>query len=96
MTLLVFSAHGIASITLSPGLTLLRGEKMSQVPHLSGRASNYDGESPVASYPSSPANTNEATLEWIVQGTGSVDIVVDYQRGGVHRSSLQIGDTAKL
>ena len=88
--------YGIASMTLSPGLTLLRGEKMCEVPHLTGRASSYDGESPVASYPSSPANTNEATLEWIVQGTGSVDIEVDYQRGGVHRCSVQIGDAAKL
>ena len=85
--------HGIATLRLGDGVQLVHGDRMVEVPHLSGRASAYDSESPVASsYSASPANTHEATVEWIVRGhpLGVIDVEVDFQRGGLHRCSLQI------
>lgn len=90
--------HGIATLNMGNSLTLVYGDRIVEVPHLSGRASAFDSESPVASsYGASPANTHEITMEWIVQGHGVLDVEVDFQRGGMHRCSLQIGDaTSKL
>jgi hypothetical protein len=90
--------HGIAKLSVGNGLALVYGSSMVEVPHLSGRASAFDSESPVASsYGASPANTHETTTEWIVQGHGVLNVEVDFQRGGLHRCSLQIGEaTSKL
>lgn len=82
--------HGIATLTVGDGLTLLHGDRMTDVPHLSGRASAFDSESPVASYGASPANTHETTLEWIVRGRGMLEVQVDLQRGGLHKCLLQV------
>ena len=83
--------HGIATLSLGDGVQLVYGDRVVEVPHLFGRASAFDSESPVASsYGASPANTHETTVEWIVRGDGTIDVEVDYQRGGLHRCSLQI------
>ena len=89
--------HGLASLQLPEGMTLLSGERMTEVPHLQGRAAAFDSESPVASsYGASPVNAHEAHLEWIVHGSGAVEVEVDFQRGGVHRCAVRVGAEAKL
>jgi hypothetical protein len=91
----VVRAHGVATLRVSGDVTLLHGEALVEVPHLSGRSAAYDGESPVASaWGASAANPHEATVEWVVQGSGTLDIEVDYQRGGKHRCSVHIGGGA--
>ena len=56
-------AHGLASLRLPDGVSLLHGEHMVEVAHLTGRSSAFDSESTVtvSSYGASPANTHEAT-----------------------------------
>ena len=89
--------HGLAILQLPDGMALLSGERMTEVPHLQGRAAAFDSESPVASsYGASPVNAHEAHLEWIVHGSGAVEVEVDFQRGGVHRCAARIGAEAKL
>jgi hypothetical protein len=56
-------AHGLATLALPAGATLLHGPRTVEVPHLSGRVAMHDPESAVASaYGSSAANPHEATV----------------------------------
>lgn len=93
--------------TGSGGAQLLRGDAVGSCPHLAGRSSSFDLESPVVStWGVSAANKHETSLEWLVwtpvggPGVGAdvrARVVVDFERGGVVRCEIPLdGSAAKV
>jgi hypothetical protein len=70
------------------GVTLLSGEARRTVGHL-------EGSPPVVVRDLFPALTyggrNRATVEWLVEGTGEVEVRVVSEKGGTHRTRVRVG-----
>lgn len=69
-------------------LKLISGKKYSEIDHLQGRNNFVPFHSPVSGR--SGQNTEEAKFEWILQGEGQVEVIFDYQRGGIIRKTIKI------
>ena len=70
---------------------------MGGFPHLEGRQQQRGGGSGYSTlHPSryenwtDRFNANECQLEWVVSGSGTVRISLDFQRGGVHEVELEL------
>jgi hypothetical protein len=78
------------SVTLEAGagVTLLSGQATRSVGHL-------EGSPPVVVRELFPALTygggNTATVEWVVEGTGEVEVRAVSQKGGTHRATVSVG-----
>lgn len=86
-------AKAIVSVELSEGQDFVMGTKMMELDHLSGRSSSYAATRPVSSG-GGAANPHEGQLEFIVTGSGTVGVSVDWQRGGVSTASVEVDATA--
>lgn len=72
----------------SSKLTLISGRHHHEIKHLQGRNRYIPIHTPVAVYGSK--NTHECQFEWLVQGSGYVDITFDFQRGGVLKTKIDV------
>lgn len=86
-------------IELEPGQKLLDGKLATAVPHLTGRAVQRKNSGYSTLHPSryeghvKAFNTHELRLEWVVQGGGEVTIVADFDRGGVHTTTITMPES---
>lgn len=98
--------EALATLTLdsSPEAqqTVLSGGRpaVDGFPHLQGRQQQRSGGSGYSTlHPSryenwtEVFNGNECSLEWIVSGSGTVKITLDFERGGVHEVELELPPT---
>ena len=88
-----------ASIVLTAAagktLELAVGTAVTELPHLTGRASGHDAWGSVASAGGGSGrvgNPNEARLEWVVKGEGTVEVSVNWQRAGTTVTTLTTGE----
>lgn len=86
-------AKAIASVALAPSQAFVMGEKIMELSHLAGRSGSYSPTRPVSSG-GGAANTHEGRLEFIVTGSGTVTVRVDWQRGGVTTASVEVDAAA--
>lgn len=84
----------IASVELSAGQAFVMGEKLMEMDHLAGRSGSYSPTSPVSAYGGGAANPHEGRLEFIVTGSGTVNVKVDWQRGGVTTATVEVNAAA--
>ena len=68
-------------IELEKNQKLIQGDKKFEVDHLMGRTRFLPWHTPLG-FVARP-NTHEIQLQWVVQGSGAVNIRADFQRGGV-------------
>jgi hypothetical protein len=75
------------TLDVGPGVTLLSGEPTRSVGHL-------EGTPPVVVRELFPALTyggrNTATVEWVVEGRGEVEVRATSQKGGTHRLGASV------
>jgi len=76
------------SLKTTGKLKLVSGKKHFEIAHLQGRNNFVPFHSPVSGR--SGSNTEQAKFEWIFQGEGMVEIVFDYQRGGVIKTDAKL------
>lgn len=69
-------------------LKLISHKKHFETAHLQGRNNYVPFHSPISGR--SGSNTEQSQFEWFFQGTGTLEITFDYQRGGVIRHQVEI------
>lgn len=87
-------AKAIASVALAAGQEFVMGEKIMEISHLAGRSGSYSPTSPVSAYGGGATNPHEGRLEFIITGSGTVSVSVDWQRGGVTAASVDVDAAA--
>jgi hypothetical protein len=75
-------------LSLSPGQTLISGHLKQEIDHLRGRERALPISTPVRVFRSK--NNHQCRLEWIVQGSGLLNLKADFQRGGLLEVNLQL------
>jgi hypothetical protein len=75
-------------LQLDKNQKLIQGDKQFEVDHLSGRTRFLPWHTPLGFVARS--NTHEVQVQWLIQGSGTVNIRADFQRGGVNKIKLKI------
>lgn len=77
-----------ATLSLGEGLTLVSGAARPVLRHLEGRSRHaFDSPHP---FGGNEDNAFEAELQWVVSGTGTLAVELDFQRGGVLTAQLEV------
>ena len=92
-------SHAQARVALKPSegkeLELVVGSRVTNMPHLAGRASNFNAWASVVQG-GRVTNQNEGRLEWVVKGEGEVTVTVDWQRAGTTSTTVHTSLGAKV
>lgn len=73
-------------LQLASNMKLLSGKAEFEIEHLAGRSNRQHWHSPV--WYSEHPNNNECRLEWIVEGSGDLQLKVNLERGGILKSVI--------
>ncbi len=75
-------------LTLDPNLKLITGKTEFEIEHLEGRSARGRRNTPV--WYSEIANQHEARLEWVLQGSGQVQVKINLERGGLLNQTIDL------
>lgn len=78
---------------VTDGLKLISGKKFQEVNHLTGHSAGIPWRNSVFNGVFSLQNTeagSEFKIDWVVQGTGVLDLDIDFHRAGILRKRIEV------
>lgn len=75
-------------LTLNSKMKLIMGKPDFEIEHLAGRSARGNSRSPV--WYSEKPNLHECKLEWIIEGSGTIDLKINLERAGVLTTKIDL------